>query len=268
MIWHRNHRTPKGVFDMNFAIVDDRAEEMKSLKALLLEYAAANALELSLHEFSSGEDFLTGYSPFTYTAVFLDIYMGGMTGTETAEKIRETDTDTPLIFFTTSSEHMGTAFSIHAFDYIEKPVDRDRLFKCMDDLLSTKTVLHSETLDFSYGQTDYRLPFQDIVSVRTAESNYLDIADRQGREYHVRMTFSAVCGRLESDSRFLPVNRGILVNMDHIVRFEDGSCILKNGREYRIFTKKAKETEQKWQNYIFHRIRSGQKERGHRNEHH
>lgn len=253
---------------MNIAIVDDMAKERELLKSLLLEYAAANSIEIALCELSSGEDFLTEYAPFTYTVVFLDIFMGGMTGMETAERIRETDTDTPIIFLTTSKEHMGNAFSIHAFDYIEKPANHGKLFKCMDDLLKRKTILHSETLDFSQNRTAHRLPFPDIVSVRTAESNYLDITDRKGKTYHIRMTFSAVCERLGSDSRFLPINRGILINMDYIVRFEDSVCILKDGREYHVFTKKAKETQQKWQNYVFHRIRSGQKERGKRNGRH
>lgn len=253
---------------MNIAIVDDRKEERALLKPLLLEYAASNNLEISLHEFPCGEDFLAEHSPFRFTVIFLDIYMDGMTGVETAERIRKTDTDTPVIFLTTSRDHMGRAFSIHAFDYIEKPADREKLFKCMDDLLKTKTVLYSKTLDFSQDRTDHRLPFPNIVSVHTAESNYLDITDRKGEVYHIRMTFSAVCEQLCPDSRFLLVNRGLLINMDYIVRFEDGACVLKDGREYRVFTKKLKETEQKWQNYIFHRIRSGQKERGRRNGHH
>ena len=222
---------------MNIAIVDDRAEERDSLKALLLEYAAANSIEITLREFPCGEEFLAEYAPFTYTVIFL----------------------------TTSREHMGSAFSIHAFDYIEKPAGREKFFKCMDDLLKTKTVLYSETLDFSQNQTDHRLPFPDIVSVSTAETNYLNITDRKGDVWHIRMTFSAVCERLCSDSRFLPVNRGVLLNMDYIMRFGNGVCITKDGREYRVFTKKTKETEQKWQNYIFNRIRGGQKERGRRN---
>lgn len=253
---------------MNIVIVDDRPEERESLKTLLKEYTSINSLEIVLHEFPGGEDFLAEYAPFTYTVVFLDIYMEGMTGVETAEKIRETDTDTPVIFLTTSREHMGNAFSIHAFDYIEKPVDREKLFKCMDDLLKTKAVLYSETLDFSQDRTDHRLPFPDIVSVSTAETNYLDITDRKGEVYHIRMTFSAVSERLCRDSRFLPVNRGLLVNMDYIVRFEEGTCRLKNGQKYPVYTRKAKETEQKWQNYIFSHIRRSHKERGRRNGNH
>lgn len=253
---------------MNIAIVDDRPEERESLKTLLKEYTAINSLEIVLHEFPGGEDFLAEYAPFTYTVVFLDIYMEGMTGVETAEKIRETDTDTPVIFLTTSREHMGNAFSIHAFDYIEKPADREKLFKCMDDLLKTKTVLYSEALDFSQDRTDHSLPFPDIVSVSTAETNYLDITDRKGEVYHIRMTFSAVSERLCRDSRFLPVNRGLLVNMDYIVRFEEGTCRLKNGQKYPVYTRKAKETEQKWQNYIFSHIRRSHKERGRRNGNH
>lgn len=170
---------------MNIAIVDDKSEEREALKTLLTEYTAINSLEIILHEFPSGEIFLSEYTPFTYTVVFLDIYMNGMTGVETAEKIRKTDTDTPVIFLTTSREHMGNAFSVHAFDYIEKPADREKLFTCMDDLLKTKTALYSETLHFSQDRIEHRLPFPDIVSVNTAKTNYLDITDKKGKVYHI-----------------------------------------------------------------------------------
>ncbi len=252
---------------MNIAIVDDRPEERETLKAFLTEYSVMNRLDFSLYEFPDGESFLSEYVPFTYTVVFLDIYMGGMTGVETAEKLRKTDTDTPVIFLTTSKEHMGNAFSIHAFDYITKPAVREKLFKCMDDLLKTKTVLYSETFHFSQDRTDHSLPFPDIVSVNTAEKNYLNLTDRQGNTFHIRMTFAAICKTLETDSRFLSINRGILVNMDFIIRFEKGCCLLKNGGKYPVYTKKAKETEQKWQNYIFNRIRKSQKERGKKHVH-
>ncbi len=247
---------------MNIAIVDDFAEERTALKTLLIEYAALNALDFSFYEFSTGEALLSKYAPFTYMLIFLDIYMDGMTGLEAAEELRKTDPDTPIIFLTTSKEHMGSAFSIHAFDYIEKPAERERLFKCMDDFLKTKTVLYSQILHFSQGRTEYHLPFPDIVSINTAETNYLNLTDRSGNTFHIRMTFSGICQTLETDNRFLSINRGILVNMDYIIRFESGTCILKNGQEYSVYTKKTKETEQKWQNYIFNRIRKSQKERG------
>ena len=35
--------------------------------------------------------------------------------------------------FLSSEDHMGDAFSVHAFDYLLKPLNQDRLFTCLDD---------------------------------------------------------------------------------------------------------------------------------------
>ena len=247
---------------MNIAIVDDLSSESDALRNILNEYSAINRLALSIDVFSSGEDFLRGFSPFSYAVVFLDIYMTGMTGVETAKEVRKTDRDTLLVFLTTSGDHRADAFSIHAYDYIEKPTKREKLFRVMDDILQNHTTLFSDKLSFSAEGQNYSLPYPDIASVMTAQRNYLEIADRFGNVYHSRMTFSAVVKELEKDSRFLQVNRTILVNLEQVEALKDGMCLLKNKTSFPVYSKKTKEIEQKWQNFMFARIRKNNQERG------
>ncbi len=246
---------------MNIAIVDDMRNEAAQLENVLKEYAAINKLSLKVTCFPSGEDFLKDYQPYAYTVIFLDIYMGGMNGMETAEKLRELDGNAFIVFLTTSTEHIWSAFSVHAYDYIAKPASSEKLFKVMDDLLKKQTDLNTKTLDFSVNKTEYHIPYQDIVSICTAETNYLNITDIHGQCFHPRHTFSNVCDELSPDSRFLLINRGVLVNMDYIIHFDNGDCYLRGDLRYRIFTKKQSETEQKWQNYTFSKIRSEQRNR-------
>ncbi|MEE3467917.1 MAG: LytTR family DNA-binding domain-containing protein [Eubacterium sp.] len=244
---------------MNIAIVDDLEDEIRNLEIILTEYTEANGLGLSLSTFDSGEAFLKDYEPYRYTVVFLDIYMGGITGIETAGRIREKDQSTLIIFLTTSMEHMGSAFSIHAYDYIEKPAERERIFHLMDDILSTRTTLYSKTVDFMYERRAHRIPVPDVVSISTGEANYLNIEDKKGNMYHPRTTFSAVCDDLADETSFLMVNRGVMVNMEYISRISEGECLLKNGKVFPVFTRKAVETRQKWQNYVFNNVRTKQR---------
>ena len=247
---------------MNIAIVDDLSPESDALMDILNEYAAINKLALSIDVFPSGEDLLRCFSPFSYAVIFMDVYMAGMTGVEAARKVRETDRDTLIVFLTTSGDHRADAFSIHAYDYIEKPTKREKLFRVMDDILENYTTLYSDKLSFSAEGQDYALPYPDIASVMTAQRNYLEIADRFGNVYLSRMTFSAVVKELVKDSRFLQINRTILVNLEQVKSFKDGICLLKNNASFPIHSKKTKEIEQKWQNYMFSRIRKNNQERG------
>ncbi|MCR5685077.1 MAG: LytTR family DNA-binding domain-containing protein [Lachnospiraceae bacterium] len=244
---------------MNIAIVDDLREESDRLEGILKDYTARNDPGAKISVFRSGEEFLDGFTAFAYTVIFLDIYMEGITGIETAERIRKLDGDVCIIFLTTSSEHLWGAFHVHAYEYLVKPAAAEKVFRVMDDLYRMHTDPKAATLDFTAGKTDHHIVCDDIVSVCTAETNYLNIVDREGNVFHPRLTFSNVSKELENDTRFLLINRGILVNMDHIICFEHGMCLLRGDLKYPVFSKKLAETEQKWQNYTFAKIRSGQK---------
>ena len=50
-------------------------------------------LTADLFEYENGEIFLTAAKERPFTAAFLDIYMNGADGMETARALRQTDTD-------------------------------------------------------------------------------------------------------------------------------------------------------------------------------
>ena len=245
---------------MNIALVDDMQTERDALRDILRSYAAANRLELEIDTFSSAEALLEAYRPFRYTVVFLDIYMGGMTGVEAAERLRAQDSDVLLIFLTSSGEHMPDAFRFHAYDYIQKPADTGRLYRVMDDILKRHTSA-DVLLTFISDRTEYSLPFGEIVAV-CSDGHYLEITDRSGTVYKARMTFSTAAGLLSRDKRFLLILRGILVNMDCILDFNGGACHLKGGLRLPINVRNSRKIEQTWQNYVFSKIRADALEKG------
>lgn len=245
---------------LNIAIVDDIQTEIDFIHTVLGDYAATNQIELTMHCFHSAEELLASYHPFAYTVIFMDIYMNGMTGMDATEKLRAVDSDVLIVFLTTSDEHMPDAFRFHAYDYIRKPADRERLFALMDDILKCRTVVsNSPKLTFSSNRMSYSIPYPDIVYVRT-EANYLWIMDKSGNTYKTRMTFSSIKDRLDEDNHFLQLLRGVLVNMDYIENFSDGICHLTGDISLPINVRNARKIEQIWQNYIFSRIRKQQKD--------
>lgn len=247
-------------FSMNIAIVDDIQTEIDSLSMVLNDYAAMNQFELTLHCFRSAEELLADFQPFAYSVIFMDIYMDGITGMDATEKIRAIDSDTLIIFLTTSEEHMPDAFRFHAYDYIRKPADRERLFAVMDDIMKCHTsISDSPQLIFSSNRRDYSIPYSDIMFVRT-EANYLWIMDKSGSTYKTRMTFSSIKTKLGEDNHFLQLLRGVLVNMDFIENLGDGICHLTGDISLPINVRNARKIEQVWQNYVFSRIRREQKD--------
>ena len=240
---------------MNIAIVDDIPEETKPLRDYLMAYAAINSLELTIDDYESAEALLAEYRPFRYTVIFMDIYMEGMTGVEAAKDIRQNDSDTYLIFFTNSLEFMPEAFSLHAFEYMEKPVKKDRIFALLDDILKLETDrTTSPMLEFISNRNKVLLPYDNIVFIRS-DGNYQEIGAKDGTIYRTRMRFTDISDKLTPDPRFLIILRGMLVNMDFIKRFSDGICYIQDNIRLPISMKNATALEQTWKNYIFQKIR-------------
>ena len=155
---------------MQIAIVDDLESDRLQLEGILREYRMRHQLDLSVSHFAGGEAFLESYQPYRYTVFFLDIFMDGLSGIETAERIREGDEDANLVFLTTSDVHRPEAFSLFAVSYIPKPCDRTQVFRVLDHLLHVKTG-QDKCFSFSYGRREYSLRCADIVSVET-DGNY------------------------------------------------------------------------------------------------
>ncbi len=235
---------------MNIAIVDDDIRECDKLSETIKEYAAQAKLPLTLSVYHSAEEILASYRPYAFTAIFMDVYMDGMTGVEAARDILAADSHAIIIFLTSSTNHMSDAFSIHAYDYIGKPAERSRIFKVLDDVLMRQTEFDAdEGLSFESDKDTISLAYHDIAYVKTGDRNYLDITDGSGNTYSTRLTFSEVVQILQADRRFLLILRGILVNMEFIIRIKDGVCYLADGLTLPVNVKKQKELEAVWQNF-------------------
>lgn len=235
------------------------------------------ANEAKIDLYGSAEEFLAGFIPGKYRIIFLDIYMEETDGIQAARKIREQDVSCIIIFLTTSLEHRADAFSVHAFDYLEKPVAKERLSDVMKDALSfLATQRHASpfpaaqdqadlsssqvtgargvvpsappSLSLMKGKNSYRLLYTDIRSV-LSDMQYCIVKTEQ--EDRFRASFRNIETALTADERFLLINRGILVNMDYVSAMEGTACHMTDGSEYPINTRKQTAIRQSYISYQF-----------------
>ena len=175
---------------MRFALVDDKKELRDHVAMLLGEFAAEQRLHYKLDCFASGEDFLNHFTAHSYDIIFMDIFMDGMDGVETAEQIRKFDSHVILIFLTSSQDHMKNAFSCHAFDYVEKPVDLEQITNCLLDAL--KIIPNKDQFfSFLYNNLEIRLMYSEIVCLY-ADNHSTRIYDVDGNEYRPRMYYGVL----------------------------------------------------------------------------
>jgi DNA-binding LytR/AlgR family response regulator len=215
---------------MKIAVVEDQAFYQKQMSLLCHEFGMQHNIHLEVDLFSEGEAFLDAFHPGAYSIIFMDIYLKEMNGVDVAKQMRGRDPNSLLVFMTASDAHMPEAFSCHAFEYITKPFSSERLFQVLQDAIS-RLPKESACIEIICDHQPTSLTLHEILSV-TSDLHYLQFEMADGTIYRSRMTMSAFYPQVEDDSRFILVNRGILLNADYIVSLDHYNCVLKDGRTY------------------------------------
>ena len=155
---------------MRIALVDDSEIERGILLSLITDYGCEKQILFESDCFDSGDAFLSSFSSDKYDIVFMDIFMNGMSGVETASKMRQIDSHVILIFLTASADYMPDAFRVNAFHYILKPYQKDAIFACLND--ASLHLPASETfISFSVNAIEVRIFASQIVCI-VADSHY------------------------------------------------------------------------------------------------
>ena len=155
-----------------------------------------------------------------HQVVFLDICMEGTNGIETARILRRTDPDLLLVFVTSSPEYVWDAFPVHPFDYLLKPYREEKLFQLADEL--RRVLFRAEPeLEVRIARQQVHLPLRKI-QYAMAQNHYVRIVSDDG-ECRTVSTFSQVEQLLRAQENFIVCNRGVILNMDKVLRL-DSDC--------------------------------------------
>lgn len=239
---------------MKIAIVDDEQSCTEQMKILCQDFETRTGEPTELTCFLGGAEFLNTFQPGVYQIVFMDIFMKGINGIDTARKLREIDHACLLVFLTFSSDFMPDAFSFHAFDYITKPFSERRIFQVLDDA-QKHFPKQTPCINIVSGRQTIPLLLSDIVSV-VNDAHYLDICTKDGKHLRSRMTAENFLRLTGHDPRFLSVNRGILVNADYIHALTKKACILTDGTSFPVRVRDSQKLENALRQYHFSWLRS------------
>ena len=211
--------------EFSIAICDDLKTERVNLARMVQSYARREGLSIHLRLYASGESLLAAlHGPEPIHLLFLDIYMPGLSGVETARRIRSSGSDLSIIFATTSQDHGLDSFEVQASDYLVKPFREEDVTACLDWFFAHMPEPLRLLSVYSEGEWQ-ELPLMSIY--------YIDVYGHQSRIHTPRGVVVARRGLddLESaiDSRdFLRCHRSFLVNLNHVEGVEGNDFRMKD----------------------------------------
>ena len=163
---------------------------------------------------------------FSFDLILLDIEMPGSTGMEIAEKIKPYLPQVKIIFITSHIEYAIDAFELSIFRYVPKDDTARRLPAAITDAVKLIVLEEGKTYTIQTNSRLEKIPCRDILYIERDGKNAA--ITTSGGCSKVRKSLQQVYEELGTEE-FIFIDRGIIVNLIHVMQIRNGMAVLKNG---------------------------------------
>lgn len=206
-------------------ICEDSEIDREILKHVLNQYFEDINRKAEIVEYTTGDALLADVEEGYLDAevLFLDIYMKGLNGMETAHKLREIKSKVPIIFLTASPDFAIESYEVRAAGYLLKPFDEGKLRKLLSRILKTEC---KRRIAVKVGR-QHRYPYTDEIMYIESSGHSATLHMKDGSDIVTIEKLNDIEKRLD-EGHFIRCNQSYLVNMDYI-QDTDSDFILTDG---------------------------------------
>lgn len=242
---------------MHIAICEDNEAQLQQMHQFLSTIISQVTLDAELSCFQNGDELLAAIETgFTPSVCFLDIYMEGTSGVDTAWGIKAKHHDCAVIFVTGSPDHMADGFEIGAVHYLQKPIDKDKVEKALYRALET-VGQDARYVELTVNRQSRRVLLSEILYAESQGGCCYVYVKNSEEPLRVYMKLD-VLEALFSHCRFLRCHHSYLVNLDAVTAPTQDCCfLLQNGTKIPIRQRSRKEILSVYNDYYFEQLRRG-----------
>lgn len=212
---------------LKIGVCEDELHVLNQISGYIQE-ALNNQIEYSIKEYVFGTTILQDREVFDL--LILDLDMSGVNGYELAREIRELDTEVKIVFISSHSINKDYAFSVHAFGYLVKPVNRDTLFSLLID-----TVRYTPPHKKEVQQVKF-LCKEGVRSLQSQEILYFEYMNRdiylqtiKGKQYIIHKEKISNISRKMSLYDFVVPHKSFVINLNHVSYVKGYNIYISNG---------------------------------------
>ena len=247
----------KGSEPVKIAVADDQLAARQAAEKQIREYLSANhpqvVEDLEISSFESAEELLKSYYQGKYDLLILDIYMADMTGMEAAEVIRLSDESVPIVFLTTSTDHLLDGYRVFAAGYLLKP-----LAEHVPEFSRTMKHIFPELLQ-KQKSINFLVKGEEM-SILLKKIKYVDIDHQHKLCVHLSdvtlrttMTYVDCQAVLLAEKNFLECHHRIIINMDYVQKMEKDRFVLLGETKIPISQRRSREAKAAYMHYLVQR---------------
>ena len=236
---------------INIAVVEDEEVNQQQIQEYIRQYEIDNHENINIVFFENGSHIIKDYKS-EFDIILLDIEMPKMDGMETAERIRETDSNVVIIFITNMAQYAISGYSVGALDYVLKPISYytfevklKRAIKRVKTEKPGQVILHLD---------------DGIKLLNTNRIYYIEVQNRvlfyhtQDGDYEVKGTMKQAEEEL-LPYNFVRCNYWYLVNLSCVDGIKNNKAIVA-GNELEISRRNKKNFKDQFMDYIGGKVSS------------
>lgn len=215
-------------FTVKIAVCDDEdAQRDRIIELIKKGFERTDYIE-SIDCFESGEEFLSSDRD-KYDLVFMDIYMSGINGMETAKKLYSENKYTKIVFCTTSADFGVESYDVEAMRYLLKPIEEERFFAVLDFFF--RNFAAKKTITVTCDRIDETIALDDILWIES--QGHKSVIHTTNGDYTTRQSLSDFQKELEQFGFLKPV-RYALVSINAVVGTPNKTIELNDGTVFDI----------------------------------
>lgn len=153
---------------ITIAIVEDDKKSAKILQDYILRYSEEKQEPLAVECFENGLNFISDYKASCDIAL-MDIEMPHMNGLDTARKLREFDSQIPLIFITNMAQYAINGYEVQALDFMVKPIEYFNFSLKLDKAIRICKKLHGYQIYVPSEQGTVKIDIADLIYIESAK---------------------------------------------------------------------------------------------------
>lgn len=222
---------------MRIAVCDKEIGFAKDIKNTIYQYAESHRLDIVVDCYSYGEALLC--SNVRYNLIFIGYELLDQKGIETAKTIRTSDSCSLIVFISSNTDFVFETFKVNTYRFLVPPVNNEEIYSLLDDFFNKFG--NDYPLWIKSGEETFCLNSRDIYYVEA--DNKHCVIHLQKESLPCNRTMARVSDVLPRN-HFLKINRAYIVNLNHIIKYNNDSVFLKNGSSVHIsrnFLKKFKD---------------------------
>lgn len=230
---------------MRVAICDDEKPMQAILENLLNEYSRMRNIDVFVDKFDNGRNLLKSINEREYEIVFMDYQMDDIDGMETSRLIRNKNNDSVIIFVSAYPEVAVDSYEVNTFRFIVKPINKEKLFKAIDDYL--KSIDYDNLLILKTHDGTWKIKMSDIIYAEAKEKHTIIRTTQNTFEIHIHL--KKIEEKLPIE-KFCRCQRAYIAGFSHIENHSNTEIFFDNGERAQIGKVYAAKFKKSFQKYI------------------